>query len=122
MSIENIFFNALNRYREEHRRHLLEIKELLKFQQISNEIAQVRGELLKIKQEIIKMAGELDALAAEVQANTDAEQSAVTLLGQLHDLLVAAGTDPTKLADLTKQLSDSKDKLAAAIVANTPSA
>src|SRR4051812_36736215 len=46
---------------------------------------------------------ELDDLAAEVAANTDAEQSAVVLLGNLHDLLVAAGTDATKLAALTSQ-------------------
>jgi len=68
------------------------------------------------------MAGELDALTAEVTANTDAEASAVILLGQLHDLLVAAGTDPAKLQALTDQLSTSKDALAAAVVANTPAA
>lgn len=68
------------------------------------------------------MAGELDALTVEVTANTDAEASAVILLGQLHDLLVAAGTDPAKLQALTTQLATSKDALAAAIVANTPAA
>jgi hypothetical protein len=80
-------------------------------------------ELLKtvIQKENV-MAGELDALTAEVTANTDAEASAVILLGQLHDLLVAAGTDPAKLASLTSQLAASKDALAAAIVANTPAA
>jgi hypothetical protein len=66
------------------------------------------------------MSQELDALAAQVASNTDAEQSALLLLNQLHDLLVAAGTDPVKLADLTTQLAASKDLLAAAIVANTP--
>ncbi len=66
------------------------------------------------------MSAELDALALQVHANTDAEQSAVLLLGQLHDLLVAAGTDPTKLAALASDLANSKDTLAAAIVANTP--
>ena len=40
------------------------------------------------------MSQELDDLTAEVTANTDAEASAALLLGQLHDLLVAAGTDP----------------------------
>lgn len=65
---------------------------------------------------------ELDDLAAEVAANTDAEQSAVVLLDNLHNLLVAAGTDPAKLQALTAQLATSKDALAAAIVANTPAA
>lgn len=66
-----------------------------------------------------KMANELDALTVQVAQNTSAEQSAVLLLGQLHDLLVAAQSDPLKLAELITQLSTSKDALAAAIVANT---
>jgi hypothetical protein len=69
-----------------------------------------------------QMAGELDALTAEVTQNTDTEASAIQLLQNLHDLLVAAGTDPAKLAALTQQLATSKDALAAAIVANTPAA
>jgi len=73
-----------------------------------------------LKQELTVMAGELDSLTSQVSANTDAEASAVLLLGQLHDLIVAAGTDPAKLSALTSQLSASKDALAAAIVANTP--
>lgn len=84
------------------------------------------NQILSLLQTILtkenQMAGELDALTAEVTANTDAEASAVVLLGQLHDLLVAAGTDPAKLAALTQQLGTSKDALAAAIVANTPAA
>ena len=78
--------------------------------------------LQSVVQKENQMAGELDALTAEVTANTDAEASAVILLGQLHDLLVAAGTDPAKLQALTDQLSTSKDALAAAVVANTPAA
>lgn len=62
----------------------------------------------------------LDDLTTQVAANTDAEQSAILLLNKLHDLLVAAGTDPAKLKALADQLSSSKDALAAAIVANTP--
>ncbi len=68
------------------------------------------------------MAGELDALATQVAANTDAEASAIIVLGQLHDLLVAAGTDPVKLKALTDQLGTSQGKLAAAIAASTPAA
>lgn len=75
-----------------------------------------------IAQKEQQMAGELDALAAQVQANTDAEASAVQLLGQLHQLLVDAGTDPAKLSSLASQLENSKEALAAAIVANTPAA
>ena len=66
------------------------------------------------------MAGELDALTAQVTANTDTEASAIVLLQNLHDLLIAAGTDPAKLTALADTLKTSKEALAAAIVANTP--
>jgi len=78
--------------------------------------------LMELKAQGEKMAGELDALTAQVTANTDAESSAITLLKNLHDLLVAAGTDPVKLAALTSTLKTSSDALAASIVANTPAA
>lgn len=78
--------------------------------------------LAEIQQKENVMAGELDALTAQVTANTDAEASAIQLLQNLHDLLVAAGTDPTKLTALATTLKTSQDALAAAIVANTPAA
>jgi len=68
------------------------------------------------------MSAELDALTAQVQANTDAEQSAITLLTNLHAMLEAAGTDPAKLSALKDTLKNSSDALAAAVVANTPAA
>lgn len=88
----------------------------------NSKLDEILSQLKVVIQKENKMAGELDALTAEVTANTDAEASAVILLGQLHDLLVAAGTDPAKLQALTTQLASSKDALAAAIVANTPAA
>ena len=66
-----------------------------------------------------KMANELQSLTEQVAANTSAEQSAVLLLNHLHELLVAAQSDPAKLTDLITQLGTSKDALAAAITANT---
>lgn len=68
------------------------------------------------------MSKELDDLTTQVKANTDAEQSAVTLLGKLSDLIKAAGTDPVKLQQLTTDLDASKQALAAAVLANTPAA
>lgn len=68
------------------------------------------------------MSAELDFLTAQVAENTDTEASAVALLQNLHDLLVAAGTDPVKLGALANTLKGSRDALAAAIVANTPAA
>lgn len=82
----------------------------------------LEGRLTAIQAVETQMAGELDALTAQVTANTDAEASAITLLNNLHALLLAAGTDPTKLAALAGTLKGSGDALAAAIVANTPAA
>lgn len=64
----------------------------------------------------------LDALAQQIQANTDAEASAVTLLNQLSALLAASKNDPAKIQQLSDQLKASATALAAAIVANTPAA
>lgn len=67
------------------------------------------------------MATNLDSIAREVSGTADAEQSAIILLGRLHDLIVAAGTDQTKLDELAASLKSNKEALAAAVVANTPS-
>lgn len=68
------------------------------------------------------MSSQLDTLTAQVTENTSTEASAIALLNNLHDLLVAAGTDPVKLTALAGTLKGSGDALAAAIVANTPAA
>lgn len=68
------------------------------------------------------MATNLDTITQEVAQTGDAEQAAIVLLTQLHDLLVAAGTDQAKLDDLALSLRTKKEALAAAIVANTPAA
>ena len=68
------------------------------------------------------MSAEMDALTTQVQKNTDTEQSAITLLNGLHQMILDAGTDPAKLQALAGSLKTSADALAAAIVANTPSA
>jgi hypothetical protein len=73
-------------------------------------------------QEQFLMATNLDGITQQVTATQDAEQAAIVLLGQLHDMLVAAGTDQSKLDALAEQLRTNKEALAAAIVANTPAA
>jgi len=64
----------------------------------------------------------LDDLKAQVEANTQLEASAVTLIQgiaqQLKDA-IAAG-DPVALAALAEQLHNSAASLADAITANTP--
>lgn len=85
-------------------------------------LAQILTKLDILIQKGVSQMAALDDLATQVKSNTDAEASAVTVLTQLHDMLVAAGTDPTKLQSLKTQLAVSRDALAAAIVANTPAA
>ena len=62
------------------------------------------------------------ALESQVEATTDAEASAVVLLGQLHAMLVAAQAsgDPAQVQSVIDQLGTSQLALAAAVKANTP--
>lgn len=64
----------------------------------------------------------LDDLTVNVTKNTDAVQSAITLLNNLKAQLDAAGTDPVKLKALSDALGKNDDDLAAAVTANTPAA
>jgi hypothetical protein len=89
---------------------------------INSKLDSVLSLLRTILRQEIKTVQELDDLQVQVKANTDAEASAILLLGQLHDLIVAAGTDPAKLKALADALAASQTNLAAAIVANTPAA
>lgn len=66
------------------------------------------------------MSAELDALAAKVAANNDVVQSAITLLRGLKDQLDAAGTDGTKLRELSESLGAQTEQLAGAVAESTP--
>jgi hypothetical protein len=65
---------------------------------------------------------ELDALKAQVQANTDAEASAIEMINGLAAKiaeLASSGATPAELQALSDQLKASADALGAAILANT---
>lgn len=71
----------------------------------------------------------LDKLAQEVAEDTDAKNSAITLLNNLgtelkavKEELAAQGIDNARLNTLTDSISTNTDNLAAAVVANTPAA
>lgn len=68
------------------------------------------------------MATALETLTQAVQADTDAENAAITLLQGLKAQLDAAGTDGAKLKALSDQIGTNAAQLAAAVVANTPAA
>jgi hypothetical protein len=67
------------------------------------------------------MSAEFDALKAQATANVDAESAAATLLTSLSARLLG-NPSPAEVAAIGTELKSSADALAAAIVANTPSA
>lgn len=69
-----------------------------------------------------KIMARLDDIAAEVTAQKTVVASVATLLQQLHDQLVSAGTDQAKLNQLAADIQANTDALSAAVVANTPAA
>ena len=64
----------------------------------------------------------ITALGTQVQANTDAEASAVALITNLASLITSNANDPAAVTALAAKLKTSADALGAAIVANTPAA
>jgi predicted nucleic acid-binding Zn-ribbon protein len=91
-------------------------------QELQKEAKQYVALLNLILKEITKMSTQLDTLTSQVSANTDAVESAITLLNNISAELKAAGTDPVKLQALADTLKQEDDKLAQAVVANTPAA
>lgn len=65
---------------------------------------------------------EIDELEAQVAESTTVSESAITLLNNLEDMLEQAGTDKTRLAAVVATIRDNKQRLADAVVENTPAA
>lgn len=86
---------------------------------VEHKLDTVLAVLTRIEQEQFTMSKELDDLTVQVQANTDLEQSAITLIEGLAAQIAASATDPIKVAALSAQLKASSVALAAAITANT---
>ncbi len=66
------------------------------------------------------MAGELDTLTQSVNDSTTVQEGAITLLGQLSEIIRSLANDPAKILALADQLNAEKQKMADAITANTP--
>ena len=81
---------------------------------------QILAQLRAMQAQETTIMKELDDLTTQVQANTDVEASAVTLIQGIAQQLADAGTDPAKLQALQTQLQTSAEALAAAVTANTP--
>jgi len=65
---------------------------------------------------------DLTGLTQAVNDTESVEESAIVLIEGLAGKLADAGTDPVKLQALQDSLNSEKEKLAAAISANTPAA
>lgn len=74
-----------------------------------------------IQGELHQMA-DLTQLTTDVAADTDAVNSAVTLLNTLAAEITANANDPAALAQLASDLEANTANLAAAVTANTPAA
>ena len=100
--------------------------ELLRFGDRLGEIEQTLCRHTKLLNKLLRMEkreiAKIDDVAAAVADETTVVASAVTLLGQLHDMIVAAGTDPVKLDAVIAAIAANKQTLADAVVANTPAA
>lgn len=64
----------------------------------------------------------IDDILQDVQDESTLEDSAVTLLGNYHDQVIAAAGDQAKLEQIKAGLETNKAKIAAALTANTPAA
>lgn len=71
---------------------------------------------------LIRMSEALTRLTTEVSENTSVIQSAITLLGNLSQIIRDNAGDPAALGALADQLDTQSNSLAQAITANTPAA
>lgn len=89
---------------------------------LERKIDYILMELLRIQiKENIQMA-DLTQLVTEVEKVETVQDSAITLLQQLSQLIKDAGTDPEALAAIVVKLDTTTVALADAVVANTPAA
>jgi methyl-accepting chemotaxis protein len=90
------------------------------FQGFTDELKGLKTQLTRVEGKLSNMSAELDKLTTDVQHTTDVEESAVTLLQGLSAQIAELKNDPAKLQALSDSLNSEADKLAAAVVANTP--
>ena len=87
-----------------------------------NNQARIESKLDQLLQGATTMAIDLTQLTTDVSADTDAVNSAVTLLTQLAAEITANANDPVALAALAASLETNTANLAAAVTQNTPAA
>lgn len=107
-----------------HRTHELLRRVLIKLDRQAVTLVRLEDMIVALTKLEMKVAGELDDLRREVEEDGTAVASAVTLLEGLKaklDEAIASG-NMQAVKELSDQLSSNTDRLAAAVVANTPAA
>lgn len=84
------------------------------------DLSEVISKLNSIISKQNSLMADLTQLTQDVQSNATVIGSAITLLQGLKEKLDAAGTDATKLAELSASLEAQTNSLASAVAANTP--
>lgn len=91
-------------------------------QQVLDRLTRIESIVTSLVQQGATIMVDLTRITQEVHETTDAEESAIVLLGRLSDLLKQNAADPVAINALADDLQAKKTALAASIVANTPSA
>lgn len=87
---------------------------------IAEHLTRIDNQIIQQLQGEQKMAIDLTQLTTDVSADTDAVNSAVTLLNTLAAEITANANDPAALAALAASLEANTATLATAVTANTP--
>lgn len=102
--------------------HFHVAKVVIELPQSTAQLDRIEAAFTAVATKLETIMADLTALTAAVTKSTDAEQSAITLLQGLSAQISALKTDPVALQTLADQLNSKADDLAAAVVANTPTA
>jgi len=89
---------------------------------IDRNLMRLLGETQQMEIKMSAVDDAVSALTTQVQANTNAEASAVSLIQELAGLIQEHVDNPTVLTELAAKLKASAEALAAAVAANTPTA
>ena len=94
-------------------------------EQILHTLRRMERKLDALLYQGVVMSKEMDDLVSQVHKNTDTEDSIDTALAGIKaqlDAAIANGADPAVLKQLSADLEASRQKMVAAILANTPAA
>jgi hypothetical protein len=86
----------------------------------ARKLDQILAELVDLKAQGVKIMATLDEIVADVADESTVDDSIITLLTNISQQLKDAGNDPAKLQAVKDAIDANKAKIAAAVVANTP--